>query len=94
MTEERLAELEAVCDGVSWAQGADDIEQEFYDDEGGWLGSTASPHVAETLVAAHNALPELLAEVRRLQHENAQLRKVSEGFMEIAGAALGRRRDK
>ena len=35
---------------------------------------------------------DLLAEVRRLQRENEQLRKVSNGFMDIAGAALSQMR--
>lgn len=33
---------------------------------------------------------ELLSEVQRLQQENVQLRKVSDGFRDIAGGALSR----
>lgn len=47
---------------------------------------------AEFLGHVHADVPDLLAEVRRLKAENTQLRKVSEGFMDIAGAALSRGR--
>ena len=43
-------------------------------------------------VVAKRGGNDLLAEVRRLQRENEQLRKVSSGFMDIAGAALSQMR--
>ena len=47
---------------------------------------------AELIASAPADIADLLAEVRRLQTENAQLRKVSNGFMDIAGAALNQGR--
>lgn len=80
MTEERLDEIAALLEegAVGW-QGA------WYNSEG-WLAEMEA-FVSESL----KALPELIAEVQRLQRENAQLRKIRDGLTDIAGAALNRR---
>lgn len=71
MTPDRLAELDKHHE-VLLRHEIDDIQIELVDDEDG-------DHVDEWLdanYAACNALPELIAEVRRLQAENERLQKL------------------
>lgn len=96
MTEERIAQLEALCreaEKEPWHTDSSPYNESapfMVRTENGWVVAEGItyPSIAQFIAEARTALPELLAEARRLQAENAQIRQVMDGLMEIASRAV------
>jgi uncharacterized protein YlxW (UPF0749 family) len=83
MTEERLRELEKLHNASypgEWTYDAQDmfVCHEHVGGPGLFMIATCDKDDGEAIAAAHNAMPDLLAEIRRLQAEVARLRQVFE----------------
>jgi len=88
MTEERLRELEKLHNASyqgEWTYDAQDmfVCHEHLGDQGLFMIATCDKDDGEAIAAAHNAMPDLLAEIRRLQRENARLRPVFEAAVAV-----------
>lgn len=92
MTAERWAALVTLCAEATEGPWVDDEEGGISVQWGEHLGGMLTRNDAEFVTTARTALPEALAEVRRLQIENEQLRQIGDEVMEIAWAALQRMR--
>ena len=69
MTEERLAALEVLCQAATegpW-NAAPEINYDIYSLDHGWVAQTDDDANSDFIAEARTALPELLAEVRRLR---------------------------
>lgn len=88
MTEERLAALEALCQQAEkepWHTDSSPYNESapfMVRTANGWVVAEGMTHVmdAEFIAYARTALPELLAEVRRLKADNARLREIRDSW--------------
>ncbi len=85
MTEERIAQLEALCTQAEKGPWVDDEEGGISVQWGEPLGGMFTRNDAEFVAEARTALPEALAEVRRLKAEQVFVRtmldQVEEGAL-------------
>ena len=92
MTEERIAALEAMCQEAEkepWHTDSSPYNESapfMVRTPNGWVVAEGITHVmdAEFIAYARTALPELLAEVRRLQAEKAKLWAFADEVEEMA----------